>query len=81
MGKKRKKDLWVSADGSWGFCEVKRFNPDKWTDADWETLDNLSDNDKLKFAKSVDGRPVPFGRGFVGEVRTFIIGPNGVEEL
>jgi hypothetical protein len=98
------KDLWVSADGSWGVNQVKKFDTTNWLDKDWDRLDAECDRDKLKLAKYItrkrnkqakraqeaqewtsrfnpDGWPVdPFDLQFP-EVRTFIIGPDGVEEI
>lgn len=88
------KDLWVSADGSWGVNQVKKFDTTNWLDKDWDRLDAECDRDKLKLAKYITrkrnkqakrAREVqewtsPFDLQFP-EVRTFIIGPDGVEEI
>lgn len=93
------KNLWVSADGSWGVNEVKKFDTTNWQDKDWDRLDAECDRDKLKLAKYItrkrdkqakklaesiirdfDATISDFDAMFP-EVRTFIIGPDGVEEI
>lgn len=47
------KNLWVSADGSWGVNEVKKFDTTNWQDKDWDRLDAECDRDKLALAKYI----------------------------
>lgn len=86
------KDLWVSADGSWGVNQVKKFDTTNWLDKDWDRLDAECDRDKLKLAKYItrkrdkQAKKAQEARNFCAladeiEVRTFIIGPDGVEEI
>jgi hypothetical protein len=88
------KDLWVSADGSWGVNTVKKFDTTNWLDKDWDRLDAECDRDKLKLAKYITrkrdkqakkaGEAQEWASSFDAqfpEVRTFIIGPDGVEEI
>ena len=88
------KNLWVSADGSWGVNEVKKFDTTNWLDKDWDRLDAECDRDKLALAKYITRKRNKqakkaqkaqewcnsFDAQFP-EVRTFIIGPDGVEEI
>ena len=88
------KDLWVSADGSWGVNEVKKFDTTNWLDKDWDRLDAECDRDKLKLAKYITRKRNKQAKKAQGaqewcsafdaqfpEVRTFIIRPDGVEEI
>lgn len=86
------KDLWVSADGSWGVNEVKKFDTTNWQDKDWDRLDGECDHDKLKFAKYItrkrnkqakkSGNLDQFLRDALDiDIRTFIISEDGVEEI
>ena len=77
------KDLWVSADGSWGVNEVKKFDTTNWQDKDWDRLDAECDRDKLALAKYITRKRNKQAKkklinGLQGmEVRTFIIGEDG----
>lgn len=81
------KDLWVSADGSWGCNEVATFDTTNWKDKDWERLDGECDSAKLAFAKYITRkrdkqakkRALNSWQGM--EVRTFIINEDDVEEI
>ena len=83
------KDLWVSADGSWGVNEVKKFDTTNWEDKDWDRLDAECDRDKLALAKYITrkrNKQAKKTQAFIDgyqaiDVRTFIIGPDGVEEI
>lgn len=80
------KDLWVSADGSWGMNEVKKFNTTNWRDNDWDRLDSEPDSDKLAFAKYItrkrNKQAKKLAESIIRDyqeipVRTFIIGSDG----
>ena len=88
------KDLWVSADGSWGVNQVKKFDTTNWRDNDWDRLDAECDRDKLALAKYITRKRNKQAKksteaqewcsafdAMFPEVRTFIIGPDGVEEI
>jgi hypothetical protein len=88
------KDLWVSADGSWGVNQVKKFDTTNWLDKDWDRLDAECDRDKLKLAKYItrkrnkQAKRAQEAQAWCGsfdaqfpEVRTFIIGEDGVTEI
>lgn len=83
------KDLWVSEDGSWGLSEVKRFDSSQWAGEDFDALDEACDYDKLKVAKRIDKKyrkqAEEYAKRFFStqfpEVRTFIYGDNGFEEV
>lgn len=95
------KDLWVSADGSWGLSSFKKFDTTNWRDNDWDRLDSEPDSEKLAFAKYItrkrDKQAKKLAKSIIRdyeaqqwcsafdaqfpEVRTFIIGPDGVEEI
>jgi hypothetical protein len=83
------KDLWVSADGSWGMNEVKKFDTTNWLDKDWDRLDAECDRDKLKLAKYITRKRDKQAKKTQAlidglqtmEVRTFIISEDGVEEI
>lgn len=81
------KDLWVSADGSWGVNEVKQFDTTNWKDKDWDRLDGEPDSHKLGFAKYItrkrnkQAKKRLINEWQFGPVRTFIIGDDGVEEI
>jgi hypothetical protein len=88
------KDLWVSADGSWGVNQVKKFDTTNWLDKDWDRLDAECDRDKLKLAKYItrkrdkQAKKNREAQEWCGsfdaqfpEVRTFIIGEDGVTEI
>jgi hypothetical protein len=93
------KDLWVSADGSWGVNQVKKFDTTNWLDKDWDRLDAECDRDKLKLAKYITRKRDKQAKKFweleaqaladrassfdaqFPEVRTFIIGEDGVTEI
>lgn len=80
------KNLWVSADGSWGVNEVKRFDTTNWHDNDWDRLDGECDADKLAFAKYITRKRNKQAKKLAEsiirdyqtiDVRTFIIGSDG----
>jgi len=88
------KDLWVSADGSWGVNEVKKFDTTNWQDKDWDRLDEECDSLKLALAKYItrkrnkqakkQAKAQEWCKAFDAQfpdVRTFIIGEDGVEEI
>lgn len=51
---------WVAEDGSFGGEQsVILFSTDSLTDKQWETLDNLGDNDKFDYVKAImSGEPL-----------------------
>jgi hypothetical protein len=79
------KDLWVSADGSWGVNKVEKFDTTNWQDKDWDRLDAECDSLKLSLAKYITRKRNRQAKkvqalvdGFQAtEVRTFIIGNDG----
>jgi hypothetical protein len=77
------KNLWVSADGSWGVNEVKKFDTTNWQDKDWDRLDEECDSLKLSFAKYITRkRNKQAKKKLISElqsmdIRTFIIGEDG----
>jgi hypothetical protein len=83
------KDLWVSADGSWGVNEIKKFDTTNWQDKDWDRLDGECDSNKLALAKYITRKRNKqakkasdlIDRFLTMDVRTFIISEDGVEEI
>lgn len=80
------KDLWVSADGSWGVNEVKKFDTTNWQDNDWDRLDGACDAEKLSLAKYITRKRNKQAKKLAESIirdcqsipiRTFIIGPDG----
>lgn len=48
--------VWVAADGSWGDAEIKFFNTEKWTQEDFNELDDANDSDRLEVAQVIEYR-------------------------
>lgn len=83
------KDLWVSADGSWGLSSFKKFDTTNWRDNDWDRLDSEPDSEKLAFAKYItrkrDKQAKKLAKSIIRDyeamasmpIRTFIIGEDG----
>jgi hypothetical protein len=44
---------WVSADGSYGSGGIIVFNGDLLTEAQWDTLNNLGDNDRYDYVLAI----------------------------
>jgi hypothetical protein len=84
-----KKNLYVSAYGTWGTEQVELFDTTNWRDKDWDKLDAASDFDKLSFAKYITrkrDKQAKKARALIEDflsidVRTFIIDEDGVEEV
>lgn len=51
---------WVAEDGSYGGVQdIILFDSDALTDEQWETLDDLSDNDKFDYVQAImSGEPL-----------------------
>jgi hypothetical protein len=77
------KDLWVTADGTWGTNGIKRFDTTNWQPEDWDRLDNEMDWLKLDLAtKITKKRNKQAQEKLINDlqqipIRTFIIGTDG----
>lgn len=86
--------MFVTAYGTWGMEEFQVFNVDNWTEKDFDKLDAESDYNKLELARKITRKRNKqakkakkaqewcnaFDAQFP-EVRTFIIGEDGVTEI
>ena len=81
--------MFVTAYGTWGMEEFQVFNVDNWTEKDFDKLDAESDYNKLELARKITRKRNKQAKKSANllnewqtmEVRTFIIGPDGVEEI
>lgn len=46
--------MWVADDGSFGSGEVLEFDTSRWTEEDYETVENASDSTRLSIAKQIN---------------------------
>jgi hypothetical protein len=46
--------MWVADDGSFGSGEVIEFDTSRWTEEDFEEVDNASDSERLSIAKRIN---------------------------
>ncbi len=59
MGNTQNNTAWVDADGSYGIGSIITFAPDDLTEAQWDTLSELRDNDRFDYASAIlDGEDV-----------------------
>lgn len=86
---KPKNKFWVALDGSYGFG-VQTFNTDKWTEKDFDRIEEAHESDRLTIAQAVDAkrkkelmkkdeRFILTVRQF--EERSFLVDKDGVVEL
>lgn len=47
-------DLYISADGSYGTDKIMLLNTENWTDEDWQTFEEASDNEKWATAQKIE---------------------------
>lgn len=45
--------MWVADDGSFGSGEVIEFDTSRWTEEDFEAVENASDSERLSVAKKI----------------------------
>lgn len=84
------KKLYVSEYGTWGTEHVELFDTQHWTEKDFDRLDAIGDFAKLQLAREITKKrkkqakkaayKAMFDAQFP-EVRTFIYGSDGVEEV
>lgn len=48
--------IWVAADGSWGDSAVSIFDTSRWTQSDFDRLDEADDDDRLKVAQAIQAK-------------------------
>ena len=49
---------WVDSDGGYGFGDVIVFDSDALTDKQWETLEQLRDNERIEYVEAIlTGKP------------------------
>ena len=48
--------MWVSADGSYGSCEIAEFDVSSWTADEIEEIEEASDGERLALAKSISAK-------------------------
>lgn len=46
--------MWVADDGSFGAWEVVKFDTSRWTEEDFEEVENASDFERLEIAQRID---------------------------
>jgi hypothetical protein len=44
---------WVSEDGSYGMGKITLFHPERLTEENWDTLDNLGDSYKMPYVRAL----------------------------
>lgn len=44
---------WVDTDGSYGFGDVILFDPSELTDKQWDTLEVLSDGERIEYVEAI----------------------------
>jgi len=46
--------IWVADDGSFGSGEVIEFDTSRWTEEDFEAVENASDSERLSVAQKIN---------------------------
>jgi hypothetical protein len=46
--------MWVADDGSFGSGEVIEFDTSRWTEEDFEAVENASDSERLSVAQKIN---------------------------
>lgn len=47
------RDLWVTEDGTYGTSNIVLVDTSKWTDGDWEKLNDAGDFERMEVAVSI----------------------------
>jgi hypothetical protein len=47
------RDLWVTEDGTYGTSNILLVATSKWTDSDWEKLEDAGDSERMEVAVAI----------------------------
>lgn len=47
------RDLWVTEDGTYGTSNIVLVDTSKWTDGDWEKLEDAGDSERMEVAVAI----------------------------